>query len=101
MVNLLISLSLASCSLLSPYQPDVQQGNVMTANRVNQLKVGMTLKQVEAVMQGPPLLEDVFDRDTVSYVYTLIDGRTNNNIKVKRVQLIFNHGRLIKIDQLD
>ncbi len=57
---------LVSCSI---YKLDVQQGNVVTQEAVNQLKPGMNKRQVRYIM-GSPLLVDVFHQTRWDYVYT-------------------------------
>ena len=41
---------------------DVQQGNVVTQEELNQLKPGMTRRQVQYIM-GSPMVADVFHQD--------------------------------------
>jgi outer membrane protein assembly factor BamE len=55
---------------LTPYRPDVQQGNVITNDMVEQLRAGMTRDQVK-FMLGTPLLTDGFHPDRWDYLYYL------------------------------
>jgi len=55
---------------LQPYRPDVQQGNVITSDMVDQLRPGMTRDQVR-FMLGTPLLTDRFHPDRWDYLYYL------------------------------
>jgi outer membrane protein assembly factor BamE len=55
---------------LRPYRPDVQQGNVITSDMVDQLRPGMTRDQVK-FMLGTPLLTDGFHPDQWDYLYYL------------------------------
>ncbi len=55
---------------LAPYRPDVQQGNVITSDMVEQLRPGMTRDQVK-FMLGTPLLTDGFHPDRWDYLYYL------------------------------
>jgi outer membrane protein assembly factor BamE len=55
---------------LAPYRPDVQQGNVITSDMVEQLRPGMTRDQVK-FMLGTPLLADGFHPDRWDYLYYL------------------------------
>ena len=81
---LLLSLALmmAGCSnvtdylpkLLRPYRPDVQQGNVITSDMVEQLRPGMTRDQVK-FMLGTALLTDGFHPDRWDYLYYFKKGR--------------------------
>ncbi len=78
---LAMALGLAGCSsigdyvprmprFLTPYRPDVQQGNVITSDMVEQLRAGMTRDQVK-FMLGTPLLADNFHPDRWDYLYYL------------------------------
>ncbi|HEX7155742.1 MAG TPA: outer membrane protein assembly factor BamE, partial [Burkholderiaceae bacterium] len=72
------ALSLCGCStltawtpgFLTPYRPDVQQGNIITKDMVDQLRPGMTRDQVR-FMLGTPLLTDMFHQDRWDYTYYL------------------------------
>ena len=55
---------------VTPYRPDVQQGNVITSDMVEQLRTGMTPDQVK-FMLGTPLLTDAFHPDRWDYLYYL------------------------------
>ncbi|CAA0094097.1 outer membrane protein assembly factor BamE [Zhongshania aliphaticivorans] len=78
--------SLAACSSLEfpgVYRLPIDQGNIITQEMVDQLKIGMTRSQVEYVM-GTPLVRDTFNPNRWDYVYTLDD---RNNDKTERHQL--------------
>jgi outer membrane protein assembly factor BamE len=69
---------------LTPYRPDVQQGNVITSDMVEQLRPGMTKDQVR-FMLGTPLLADVFHQDRWDYLYYLdprIGERQHRNLVI-------------------
>ena len=55
---------------LEPYRPDIQQGNVITSDMVDQLRPGMTRDQVR-FMLGTPLLTDAFHPERWDYLYYL------------------------------
>ena len=66
------------------YKIDIQQGNVVTQDMVDQLRRGMTRAQVQYVM-GTPLLEDSFNRDRWDYVQSNQPGggeRTQTTVTV-------------------
>jgi len=64
---------LSSCSgeMFTVHRIDVQQGNAIEPEKVEQLKVGMTKEQVKFLM-GSPLITDVFHPDRWDYVFHLI-----------------------------
>jgi outer membrane protein assembly factor BamE len=69
------------------YRQDIQQGNVITQNMVNQLHPGLSKRQVRFIM-GTPILIDMFHQSRWDYVYTITHGWGDTNIRV--IQLYFN-----------
>ncbi len=55
------------------YKIDIQQGNIITQEMIDQLRPGMTKRQVTFVM-GTPLIRDPFDQDRWDYVYNYQPG---------------------------
>ncbi|MFT7405001.1 outer membrane protein assembly factor BamE [Zhongshania sp.] len=91
--------SLAACSSLEfpgVYRLPIDQGNVITQEMVDKLKIGMTRSQVEYVM-GTPLVRDTFSPDRWDYIYSLND---QNNEKQERHHLtaFFVDGKLSEFD---
>ena len=85
-VALVLTLSfLGGCSwewLPFVYRQDIHQGNVITQEMVDQLKPGMTQRQVSYIM-GTPLLIDPFHDERWDYVYSNQPGdepRVQKNI---------------------
>lgn len=76
------------------YKIDIQQGNVITQEMVNQLKPGMTRTQVQYVM-GTPLLEDAFDKDRWDYVYS--DQPGGKERTQKTLTIFFSGNKLSSI----
>lgn len=57
------------------YRIDVEQGNIVTSEMIEQLQPGMTRRQVRFVM-GTPLIEDTFNPDRWDYRYIIRNGTT-------------------------
>lgn len=55
------------------YRPTIQQGNVVSQEQINELKPGMTKRQVRFVL-GTPMLTDVFHADRWDYAFTKGEG---------------------------
>lgn len=53
---------------VTPYRMDIQQGNYVSQDMVDQLKPGMSREQVRFVL-GTPLVTDIFHSDRWDYVY--------------------------------
>jgi outer membrane protein assembly factor BamE len=71
---ILLSLLLGACSTgsgipyLSIYRLDINQGNYVTQDQVEKLKVGQTRQTVKAIL-GTPLVADAFHATRWDYVY--------------------------------
>jgi len=61
-------------TFIQPYRPDIQQGNVVTKEMVDQLRNGMTRDQVRFLL-GTPLVTSMFHQDRWDYVYYLKRGK--------------------------
>lgn len=78
--------------LIQPYRPDVQQGNVVTQEMVEQLRQGMSREQVRFLL-GSPMLTSVFHANRWDYVYHLRRGR-GNETETRRLTVEFKDNRL-------
>ena len=72
-ITLIASFFLQACSqdpivnrLPFVYRIDIQQGNVLTQDKVNQIRTGMSQRQVQFVL-GAPMLTDPFHADRWDY----------------------------------
>ncbi|QAX81709.1 outer membrane protein assembly factor BamE [Candidatus Pseudomonas adelgestsugas] len=86
-VTIIVVLALTSCSFPKAYKNDIQQGNVITQDMINQLRPGMTRRQVQFIM-GTPLLTNTFDANCWDYLYSMQSNGSGH--QQKRVSLIFN-----------
>lgn len=88
---LLGAVSLGGCAL---YKVDVAQGNLITAEMKQNLKVGMTQRQVRFLL-GSPMVQDAFHPERWDYVYLMRKG--NGDTIEERLRLTFNGDRLTQI----
>lgn len=80
------------------YSPEVQQGNLVTQEKVAQLKPGMSKDQVRFVL-GTPLVTDIFHAERWDYVYTLQPARRRSIKEERRLTLFFDKdGRLERVE---
>lgn len=70
MTSSLGTASINPVNWVTPYKVDVIQGNFISKEQVEALKVGMSRVQVKDVL-GTPLLTSVFHADRWDYVFTL------------------------------
>ncbi len=79
--------ALAGCSFPGVYKVDIQQGNVVTQDMIDQLRPGMSRTQVRFIM-GNPLITDTFHANRWDYLYSIQPG--GHARQQERVSLVFN-----------
>lgn len=92
LIKMLAVTLLAGCA----YQPEVQQGNVVTEEQLARLATGMTSQEVRIVL-GAPLLQDPFHGSRWDYYYSRTQGDLLHNRY--RVTLFFDSDRLSRIEK--
>ena len=96
-----LSLSLTGCGNFGfpgVYTIDVEQGNIVTPEMVEQLQPGMTRRQVRFVM-GTPLIEDTFNENRWDYRYL-----NRNGAKIlgeSQLTVIFEGDALVRVEGPD
>jgi outer membrane protein assembly factor BamE len=90
-----------ACLLLASacvYRINVQQGNFLDQNAVEQVKTGMTRSQVRYLL-GTPMVADTFDKERWDYIYYLKKGRSRK-VDSRRVTVYFDAAdKVAKIDK--
>lgn len=96
---ILLSMLLASCGGLAgpmtPYKMDIRQGNLVTAEMREKLKLGMSRQQVRFVL-GTPMVSDAFHGNRWDYVYRL--EQHGKLVEDQRLTLYFDGDNLVSID---
>lgn len=98
---ILLTVLLASCSylnvpVLSPYKMDIRQGNYVTPEMREKLRVGMTRAQVRYVL-GTPMINDVFHGNRWDYVYRL--ERRGKVVEQQQLALYFAGDHLERAEE--
>jgi len=96
----LLSTLLASCSylsspVLSPYKMEIRQGNHVTAEMREKLKLGMSKQQVRYVL-GTPMISDVFHGNRWDYIYRL--EQHGELVEKQQLTLYFEGDNLVRMD---
>jgi len=68
-----LSAALTACAFPGVYRIDIPQGNIITQEMVDQLRPGLTKRQVTFIL-GTPLIRDTFDQDRWDYLYSYQPG---------------------------
>ena len=82
-------------SIPGAYKIDIPQGNVITQDMVDKLKLGMDKSQVVFAL-GSPMLVDVFHQERWDYVYSLQPGGEDR--QQRRITLFFEDGKLKRVE---
>ena len=69
------------------YKVNIEQGNIVTQEMVDQLKPGMTKRQVRFLM-GTPMVHDTFNASRWDYVYSL--KKPAEDIRRESISLYFD-----------
>lgn len=94
-------LLLAGCGNVSSfrfpgvYRLDIPQGNIVTQDMVDQLRPGLTKRQVNFIL-GTPLIRDTFDQDRWDYVYSYQPG--GGERVQERLVVFFEEGALVRFE---
>ena len=80
------------------YRINVEQGNVVTEEMVEQLRPGLNRRQVRYIM-GTPLIEDSFHEDRWDYRYLLRNG--NELLSETQLTLWFEGDELVRAEGPD
>ena len=80
------------------YRINVEQGNVVTEEMVEQLRPGLNRRQVRYIM-GTPLIEDSFHEDRWDYRYLLRNG--NELLSETQLTLWFEGDELVLVEGPD
>ena len=96
---LIISLTLTSCSTImnnipGVYSIDIEQGNIINQDMIDQLRPKMTKRQVLYIM-GSSMLVDVFHQKRWDYIYSEQPGGKPR--RQKRLSLFFDGDELMGI----
>ena len=73
---------------------DVQQGNLVEQEQIDQLREGMSRDEVQRLL-GQPVLEPALNTDRWDYVYT--KGVSGEKVKARTLSIYFTDERVAKI----
>jgi outer membrane protein assembly factor BamE len=103
---LLLCASLAACSsfdsasnrisgIVTPYQIDVVQGNVITSEQIDLLRAGLPRQSVRDLL-GTPLLQSVFHANRWDYVFSF--QRKGQEPQLRKLTVFFKDDVLERFD---
>ena len=89
----LILLAAAGCV----YRIDIQQGNLLEEDVIEQVELGMTRSQVQFLL-GTPMIADSFHQDRWDYTYYFRQGRSRD-IDQRWLIVFFENDAVVRIDR--
>mgnify|MGYP003507083073 FL=1 len=99
-ILVLLCLSLGACGaggfrlgFPGVYRIDIAQGNIVTQEMIDQLKPGMTKRQVRFIM-GTPLIIDTFEPERWDYFHSM--NRRGEQETREHVTLFFENDKLVR-----
>lgn len=93
------SFTLIICALLAScvYRLDIQQGNLLEEDAIDQVTVGMSRSAVQFLL-GTPMVADAFHQDRWDYAYYLRRGRARD-IDRRWVIVHFESDRVARVER--
>lgn len=88
------SIALSGCNILHYRTAPIQQGNIIEAKKVNQLRIGMNKAQVAALL-GSPVLTNTFRPGRWNYVYYF--KKPGEPTVIKKLTVQFRNSRVNNI----
>lgn len=92
-VILSCALSLSAC--IRPYQPDIQQGNILNNNDLSTIRAGMSKQEVLFIL-GTPMVIDPFNESRWDYYYSKIDQRKRET-STRLITALFDGDKLVQV----
>jgi outer membrane protein assembly factor BamE len=90
-MRILVLILCAALAAACVHKIDVEQGNYVTQDLVDQLKPGMTRAQVKGVL-GTPLLTDIFHANRWDYYFD--NARRGKSVANKKLTVVFQDDKL-------
>jgi outer membrane protein assembly factor BamE len=97
-ISTLVVLAMAIFSLsacIKPYQPDIQQGNILNNSDLREIRYGMSKQEVLFIL-GTPMVIDPFNESRWDYFFSKRDQRKKETAK-RLVTAIFDGDTLIEL----
>lgn len=82
--------------IFTPYRITIQQGNFVSKEMADQVKVGMTREQVRFLL-GTALITDMFHADRWDYIFRLL--KPSGELTTSRVTVFFEKSLVAKIER--
>jgi len=92
---LVASIMLLTSGCIRPYQPDIQQGNILNNNDLREIRYGMSKQEVLFIL-GTPMVIDPFNEARWDYYYSKIDMRKKQTT-TRLITALFEGDQLVAL----
>ena len=92
---LVASIMLITSGCIRPYQPDIQQGNILNNNDLREIRYGMSKQEVLFIL-GTPMVIDPFNEARWDYYYSKIDMRKKQTT-TRLITALFEGDQLVAL----
>jgi outer membrane protein assembly factor BamE len=82
--------------IFTPYRITIQQGNFVSKEMADQVKLGMTREQVRFLL-GTALITDMFHADRWDYIFRLL--KPSGELTTSRVTVFFQRNLVVKMER--
>lgn len=95
-----LSLVIATCATLlgaciKPYQPDIQQGNIINNSDLREIRYGMSKQEVLFIL-GTPMVIDPFNTERWDYFYSR-RNQQRKHTEQRLITVIFDGDKLVEL----
>ena len=87
------ALTLSAC--IRPYQPDIQQGNILNNSNISEIRYGMNKQEVLFIL-GTPMVIDPFNESRWDYYYSKTDQRKRQT-STRLITALFDGDKLVEL----
>jgi len=94
-ITLLIFISITLSACIRPYQPDIQQGNIINNSDLRQIEYGMSKQEVLFIL-GTPMIIDPFNESRWDYYYSNKNQRTQETT-TRLITVMFDGDNLVDL----
>jgi outer membrane protein assembly factor BamE len=91
----LIACSLALSACIRPYQPNIQQGNIINNSDLREIRYGMSKQEILFIL-GTPMVIDPFNEQRWDYFFSNRDQRKRETAQ-RLITAIFDGDKLIEL----
>lgn len=93
--SLVCGLLLLLGACIKPYQPDIQQGNILNNSDLKEIRYGMSKQEVLFIL-GTPMVIDPFNESRWDYFFSKTD-QSKNQTKKRLVTATFDGDKLVEL----